>query len=295
MKPTADTVAHAEPPLALLESRFAARNVALAQGASVSMRATAGEGATNVVLLHGIGSGAGSWLHCALALDGVARVIAWDAPGYGDSSPLAAAQPTASDYAAHLHELLAAIDVDRCVLVGHSLGALVAAAYAHGPGRAIVQRLVLISPARGYGAQEQAEPREQTRHSRLTTLRERGVEGIAAQAPSRMLTERASEAARAWVRWNASRLNAGGYAQAVEMLCGDDIERYAGLAAPVEVYVGADDAVTRPEACRRIAERFDAPFALIDDAGHASPIEQPERVARLIAGAVARSSWRTPA
>ena len=295
MKPVADTVVHAEPPLALLESRFAALGIPLAGGPRVSVRTTGGEGAPPVVLLHGIGSGAGSWLHCALALSGSARVIAWDAPGYGASSPLAAARPMAGDYAARLHELLAAIGVDSCVLVGHSLGALTAAAFAHGVGRSIVQRLVLISPARGYGAESEAEAREQTRHSRLAALRERGVEGIAARAPSRMLSERASEAARAWVHWNAARLHAAGYAQAVEMLCGDDIERYTGLDVPVEVHVGAADAITHPEACRRVAERFGASFALIDDAGHASPIEQPERVARLIANAAARSTWRTQA
>ena len=288
-------VESAELPLALLDSRFPARAVALAGGASVSVRSAGSEEAPTVVLLHGIGSGAASWLQCALVLAASARVIAWDAPGYGVSSPLTAVAPTAGDYAARLGELLAAMGVGSCVLVGHSLGALTAAALAHGVGRPIVRRLVLISPARGYGAADQAEVREQTRRNRLETLRVRGVAGIADQAPSRMLSARASDAARAWVRWNAAQLDPAGYAQAVEMLCSEDIERFARLGVPVEVHVGAADVVTPPDACRRIAERFGAPFALLDDAGHASPVEQAELVARVIARAIAQSASKEEA
>jgi pimeloyl-ACP methyl ester carboxylesterase len=119
-------------------------------------------------------------------------------------------------------------------------------------------------------------------------LRDRGVEGIARDVPARLLSAAATPAARAWVRWNAARLDPAGYAQAVEMLCSDDIERYADVAAPIEVHVGSADVVTPPEACRRIAERLRAQFATIADAGHASPVEQPERIARLVTAALAR-------
>lgn len=295
MKPVADPIERAELPLAQLDSRFAARSIALADGASVSVRCAGDESAPVVVLLHGIGSGAGSWLHVALALAASSRVIAWDAPGYGASSALPDATPNAGDYAARLDALLTAMGIGSCVLVAHSLGALTAAAYAHGIGRPRVQRLVLISPARGYGADELAALREHTRTGRLDALRTHGVAGIAEQAPARMLSAHASGAARAWVRWNAARLDPAGYAQAVEMLCREDIDRYATLAAPVEVHVGADDVVTPPDACRRIAERMSAPFALIERAGHASPVEQPERVAALIAHALTQSAFKEEA
>lgn len=50
-----------------------------------------------VVLLHGIGSGAASWLQVAQHLAAQARVIAWDAPGYGDSSPWSRKYPRPSN------------------------------------------------------------------------------------------------------------------------------------------------------------------------------------------------------
>ncbi len=278
---------------AALEHRFEQRLITLPSGERIAMR-QCGTG-TPLVLLHGIGSGAASWLPCALALEPHARVIAWDAPGYGDSTPLPQSTPLASDYAQRLDELLTAMHIERCLLVGHSLGALMAAAFAHGAGRSRGARLVLLSPARGYGAPGMEAERDATRTKRLDDLRTLGIEGLAARSPARMLTAQADAAARDRVRWNAARLNPAGYTQAVQMLCADDIARYAPLAMPTEVHCGDGDIVTPPTACRGVAETFGAPFTLIANAGHACAIEQPEAVAALIVRAVhAVSAAREP-
>ena len=206
--------------LARLEARFPARPVALRDGSVMSVR-ECGAGPV-LVCLHGIGSGAASWLDTALLLSPQARVIAWDAPGYGASTPLAPSAPKAADYAERLGAMLDALGVARCTLVGHSLGALTAARAAR-PDSALasrIERLLLISPAAGYGAPERAETRQRVRTQRLDTLARAGVAGMAAQADARLLSANASEQARQWVRWNMARLNEGGYRQAVELLCG---------------------------------------------------------------------------
>ncbi|WP_326537463.1 alpha/beta fold hydrolase [Pseudorhodoferax sp.] len=272
---------------ALLDSAFPAQRIALADGSQLAVRRCGDARAPAVVLLHGISSGAASWLHTALRLDGL-QAIAWDAPGYGDSSPLAAAEPTDADYAVRLEALLQALDLRRCLLVGHSLGALMAAAHARIHGAARGARLVLISPAGGYGQDGNAAARERVQRERLAALDQHGVAGLAAAIDQRLLSPEASDAQRAWVRWNTARLHAGGYRQAVALLCASDLGRAQGLAQPVEVHCGAADVVTPPEACRRWAERLGAPYAEIAGAGHASPIEQPQAVARLIAQAAAR-------
>ncbi len=81
-----------------------------------------------LTLLHGISSGAASW-HKQMALPGY-RVLAWDMPGYGESPMLAAAPANAGDYADALARMLDRAGVEQTILVGHSLGALVAAAFA---------------------------------------------------------------------------------------------------------------------------------------------------------------------
>jgi pimeloyl-ACP methyl ester carboxylesterase len=58
-----------------------------------------------LVFLHGIGSSSASWLNQFEMLKGY-RLIAWDAPGYGDSDFLKNEQPKAGDYADALHAFL---------------------------------------------------------------------------------------------------------------------------------------------------------------------------------------------
>lgn len=240
-----------------------------------------GDGPT-VVLLHGIGSGAASWLTCALALAPHARVIAWNAPGYGNSAPLAQAPPHASDYAARLALMLDAIgNLGQFVLVGHSLGALVAAAYAAAhPQR--VKKLVLLSPAQGYGTDEKRARGAAIRQTRLHDLDTIGVAGMAERSPARMLSSGAGADEKGWVRWNTAQLQPAGYRQAVELLCGDAIVHYVFDGVPAAVFCGALDVVTTPQDSAALAHSLHLPYADILDAGHACYIEQPDRVATAI-------------
>ena len=267
--------------LAALDRDFAENVVDVEPGVEVGVRTSGGVGAPPVVLLHGIGSGSASWLRCAERLAGSARVIAWDAPGYGASTPLAADAPRADAYAMRLLALLDAASIDHCLLVGHSLGALMATAFAHlAPSR--VDRLVLLSPAAGYGTPERETRGLQARADRLQALESIGIEGVARARGSRLVSEHADDDARQWARWNMSRLHERGYRQAIELLTFDHIERYEPLSVPVEVHVGALDGVTLPDLVASIAARLNAPFTLIPDAGHACHIEQPGTVASLL-------------
>lgn len=278
-----------EPLLRQLQHGFAERVLGLDDGPQAVREA--GSGAA-IVLLHGIGSGAASWLQVALALGPRARVIAWDAPGYGQSAPLPMAAPKAGDYARRLAQLLDALEIERCVLVGHSLGALTAAAFAQAqPGR--VSRLVLLSPARGYGTPELAEQGRAVRAKRLGNLQRLGIAGMAQARSTHMLSAAASATAQAWVQWNMARLQAHGYRQAVELLCGDYLLHYSHQAVPCEVHCGSADGITRPEDCQVVANAFAAPFTLIAGAGHACAIEQPDAVTGRLALALAASPTGT--
>lgn len=280
------------PRLAQMAASFAHQRVALPSGASVGVR-TCGQvrGLPPVVLLHGISSGSASWLEVALRLSEQTKVLAWDAPGYGESTPLAAASPTDADYASRLRELLLALGLTDALLVGHSLGALMAMAYAREWG---APGMVLISPARGYGAADQADTRAKVRAERAAALQRLGVAGLAAGISSRLLSAGATDAQRAWVGWNTARLHPEGYLQAVALLCQSTLARSGRALAPTdvptEVYCGDADVVTPPGTCRDWAEANRLPFALIPDAGHASPVEQPDAVAQLILGVLQRSS-----
>lgn len=234
-----------------------------------------------VVLLHGIGSGAASWVQQLESLSGRRRVLAWDAPGYGDSTPLVSESPYAVEYADALQNWLDRIGVENCVLVGHSLGAIMAGAFASAhPHR--LAGMLLISPAAGYGSAPEAE-RTQKRDSRLAMLSSLGPQGLAEQRSGNMVSSKASEPARAWVRWNMARVIPRGYAQATHLLANADLSKdllsYDGRVA---VAVGADDKITAPAACERVALAARVNMQIIPHAGHAGYVENPDVYSRLI-------------
>ncbi|MEM5313228.1 alpha/beta fold hydrolase [Paraburkholderia sp. JHI869] len=281
-----DTIHTAASSAATLETRlarFAMHNARVGEG-SVSYREAAGESSNDtLVLLHGIGSGAASWVQQFEALGGARRVLAWDAPGYGASTPVASASPLAADYARVLADWLDALGIARCMLVGHSLGAIMAGAFAAAhPER--VAGLLLISPAGGYGAAD-ASVRAEKRDARLAMLAELGPQGLAQQRSANMLSPHADDTARAWVRWNMARIVPHGYAQATHLLANadlaTDLARCAGR-VPMAVAVGAQDSITPPEACERLAQIAHAPFHVVPGAGHAGYIEQSLAYSTLI-------------
>lgn len=229
-----------------------------------------------VVLLHGIGSRAFSWSAQLDAWSNDHRIIAWDAPGYGRSDALADPVPPVGDYVAALHGLLAALGVERPLLVGHSLGALTAAAYAatH-PGRLL--GLVLSSVACGYGSLPPAE-REARYQARARDRIGLGAEAFSRKRSAVVLSPHASPAAFEQVRAAMSSIGEAGYLAALRMLFSADIvPALSSITAPTLVLCGAADTVTPPEQNRRVAESVSgARFALVEGAGHAVYVEQPE-------------------
>ena len=163
-----------------------------------------------------------------------------------------------------------------------------------GTAPGLVEQLVLISPAGGYGAPAKAEQQAKVRQGRLAALAEKGVAGLAAVIDQRLVSAEAPESVRVWVRWNTARMQPQGYAQAVELLCGSDLGQAAGkLSMPVQVWVGEHDVVTPPAACKAWSELLGADYGTLAAAGHASPVEQPVAIAQKLASLLNQST-RTP-
>ena len=292
-----------------MTSRFALRQVECRHG-TVGWR-EAGQGPA-LVLLHGIGSGAMAWAGQLEAFAHSHRVIAWDAPGYGESAPLCQARPMAVDYADVLDDFLRRLGVADLVLVGHSLGALMAAAWAgrwsrqsmgmdelarrglmasRGDGGLgatpplSLDALVLASPARGYG-QTSAELQASKWGERVALIQSLGVERMARERSAALCAPDAPAAVIEQLRWSMARVTPGGYGQAAHMLAHDDItahlQRLSPPAArpdepalPVSVLCGALDSVTPPLACAALAQAHGAGFTALPGLAHACYVEDP--------------------
>ncbi|WP_137181056.1 alpha/beta fold hydrolase [Roseomonas sp. AR75] len=233
-----------------------------------------------LVLLHGIGSDAESWLPLMEALPAAWNLLAWWAPGYGASAPVSPESPTPEDYAARLAEIVFGMRLPPALVVGHSLGALFAARFAlRWPDR--VAALALLSPALGYGV---------ARGAALPAAVQARIDDLLALGPAEFAAKRAArlvhrQAALAGVQRAMALVKPEGYAQAVRALgAGDLLADAAKLVMPALVACGEQDLVTPPDNARRLHAVLPAgsTLRLIADAGHAMPQEAPDALAPLL-------------
>jgi pimeloyl-ACP methyl ester carboxylesterase len=242
-----------------------------------------------LVLLHGIGSNAASFAALAAAMPAAVNVIAWNAPGYGDSAPLATAIPTPRDYADALARFLDALNpsrnTPRIALLGHSLGVLFAASFAaRYPDR--VNALALISPAMGYGVEPGGKlpPGVQ---SRIDEINELGPVAFAKKRAARLVGDPSARPdIVAAVEQAMAAVNPCGYIQAVHALgAGRLLADVKSIRVPVLVAVGTKDLITPPANAAELHAALprSAGFHQIANAGHALPQEEPQALAALLA------------
>jgi len=98
-----------------------------------------------VVLLHGIASSSVTFEYVVPLVEGRHRTVSIDLLGFGGSPAPEDATYTIEEHVAALHRTLRHARLRSFVLVGHSMGALIAARYAASHRRAVT-RLVLVSP-----------------------------------------------------------------------------------------------------------------------------------------------------
>jgi pimeloyl-ACP methyl ester carboxylesterase len=243
-----------------------------------------------LVLLHGIGSNAESFADLMQALSASIDVIAWNAPGYGESNALTLTSPRPRDYAAVLERLLDALHLRSVVLAGHSLGALFAASFAAAyPDR--VSALALISPALGYRVKS-GGTLPPVVQERIDEIRKIGPAAFGAnRAPRLVYDQEHKPQVVAAVEKAMSLVDVEGYIQAAHALgAGDLLADAAQVYAPTLVAVGTQDVVTPPENARRAHQALSGEciYHEIEAAGHAVPQELPQTVADLVGAFVER-------
>jgi pimeloyl-ACP methyl ester carboxylesterase len=260
-------------------------------GGSVFTYSEAGAGAP-LVLLHGIGSAARAFDDQLAGLSDRLHVIAWDAPGYGGSTPLAPESPRAADYAAALAAMLDALDIPACHLLGHSLGTLIAASFAADHPERILS-LTLASVAAGQARLPAAE-REKALAQRLGDVVDLGPRRMAEQRGPRLLAPAATPEMLRRVVETMAAVRPDGYSQAARMLASGDIKADiprlpADMA--VQFLYGDGDVITPPARNIDVAAlRPTAPVHVVKDAGHAVYLEQPARFNSIVSDFVTRST-----
>lgn len=248
----------------------------------------AGEGPT-VVLSHGWTNDRTVWGAVARRLvDDGHRVVAFDHRGHGGS--------TVGEYGfaierlgADLREVLEHVDATDAVLAGHSMGGMTVQAFAaeHADARHRSKALVLVATAaHGLGgklAQADAAALRLIAHpnveralkGRMGPVFVRNTVGKAAVWDHLLYAREAFLATGAEVRRE--------FLRAMQSM--DLRPKLRDLDVPATVVIGSRDRLTPPKLGRHLADTIGAEVVELPGHGHMLPLEAPERVAAVIAGA----------
>jgi pimeloyl-ACP methyl ester carboxylesterase len=233
-----------------------------------------------VVLMHGVGGGREAWGDAAsgtgpaLAEAGC-RALAIDFPGYGLSPAI---DPfDLAGMAASVQRLIESTGERRAVLVGHSMGGMVAQELAAlSPEHVSALVLASTSPAFGKPGGDWQQAFLQSRFAPLDAGL--GMAGLAAQLVPTMLAPGVPPERRAAAQAMMAGVPEATYRRAVAALVAFD--RRANLPAlrvPTLVITGEHDRTAPPEVARRMAERIaGSQLQIVPDTGHLLNIEQPE-------------------
>lgn len=240
----------------------------------------AGEGPRVAVLLHGLGGSRIAWGPNLPVLAEAERVVAWDAPGYGESAPVEV--QSFAGYADRAAALIHRVSPDAPVdLVGTSFGGMIAQYMTHAHPE-LVRSLTLICTSPAFGL-DGTDP-DEWRNNRLKGLETFGT--VAAAAPV-ILSSLAGPEAQHVVPEACeamARIPMAGMLTSLSILPSHDSRAIlTEITVPTLVLIGEDDDETPPSYSKAIVDLMpNATLVTIPGAGHLLNLEAPDAVNRAI-------------
>lgn len=251
------------------------------RGSKVGYEDTGGPGVP-LVLLHGFPLDRSIWAAQVAGLADVARVIAPDLRGFGES-PLAGGAMSMDRYAGDVRGLLDALNVSKAVIGGVSMGGYIAMAF-HRNSADRVRGLVLVDTRAGADSSDAKKGRDAS----IALARSEGAAAVGAQMLGKMLTP-ATAATDVPMRNALSKLMGG---QSVEGVIGalgalrdrpDATPSLAQISVPTLVVCGAEDTLIPPRESEALRDAIrGARLALIPGAAHLPNYEKPDAFNRVL-------------
>ena len=244
---------------------------------TLSYTDTSGDGPP-VLLLHAFPLGSAAWEGQIESLSDRFRFIAPDLMGFGGSTaPENESSYTMDSYADDAAALLDELGLDKVVLAGLSMGGYIAFAFLR-RHRDRVRALVLAD------TKAEADPPEglEKRTNQQAQVRADGTAGLIEGLSGALLGEATREKKPDVVEATKKLMSANspaGFIGALEAMKGrpDSTNDLASIDVPTLIIVGENDAVTPPEASRKLHEHIGGSrLVVIPEAGHLSNLEAPE-------------------
>jgi pimeloyl-ACP methyl ester carboxylesterase len=240
---------------------------------------TAGSGDTTLVLIHGFPFTSKMWRPQidALASDAL-RVVAPDLPGFGQTP---GAFTSVDECADHIAVLLDEIGARRTVLAGFSMGGYIAFAFVR-KYAARLHGLILIDTK----AEPDTEEGKQGRYALAEKAQDDGPDTVIETILPRLVSESTLSGRPdvvEHVRDAAAGATLEGVVGALRALAerASSVQDLPRIAVPTLIIVGREDAVTPPADAETMRAAISgAQLTIIPDAGHMTPVEQPDAVTK---------------
>jgi 3-oxoadipate enol-lactonase len=238
-----------------------------------------------LVLLHGFPLDATCWDAQIGHLSKLCRVIAPDLRGFGQSRSNDSF--TMDSLASDVHALVQHLGAEPCVLAGLSMGGYVALAYAR-KCPAKLDGLVLIDSR---AAGDPAEAREK-RTQLAEKVRSVGASAVVEQMMPKMLSPQTQRDRPEVVQRLRKMIESCPTQTLINALYAlrdreDHSDFLPSIADPTLILVGRDDALTPPEMARQMHAAIPrSRLVEIPDAGHMTPLENPDALNRELEGFV---------
>lgn len=231
---------------------------------------------TPLVFLHGVGGGHHAWERQLPYFGGLGYPAhAWDQPGYGHS---AIVEPYDLErISLSLARLIESLGSEPAVLVGHSMGGLVAQeTYVRHPQLVKALALCFTSPAFAGGSSDFTK---QFIAARIGPLDQgKTMADIAKALMPTMRGGKSDPAGLALAEQIMSGIPPDTYRKAVRLLTTFDRRKeLADIKVPALLIAGSDDKTAPPAMMERMAQKIPgAEYVLLDGCGHLGPMDQPE-------------------
>jgi 3-oxoadipate enol-lactonase/4-carboxymuconolactone decarboxylase len=230
------------------------------------------------VFINSLGTDLRIWDGVVDILKNLGSILLFDKMGHGIST-VADKSYAIANYADDTIGLLNALDIDKVVLTGLSIGGIIAQYIAiHYPER--VEKLVISNSAPKVGSFESWE-------TRINKVKAEGVSSIADDI-LKVWFSKDFHANRqpelAGYRAMLSNTNTAGYIKACEALRDNDLtNRIHEITSPTLLIAGSEDGSVSTPKVKETADKIPgAQFVEIEGVGHIPCAEQPETIAELI-------------
>ncbi|KAH9869589.1 hypothetical protein IAQ61_006797 [Plenodomus lingam] len=230
------------------------------------------------IMIHGLGSSQDYYYAVAQGLvAGGFRCILFDNTGSA-RSPYTFVEQSVKTLGDDIIGILDVLEVPKAIVVGHSMGGIVAADLAAERSDRIVAA-VLVGPV--YPSKE-AAPRF---GQRITIVEKEGIQPLADTVPHAAVGKNASPLVKAFIRELLLGQDPAGYISNCRIIVNAEVPNYSKISIPTLIIAGEEDTSAPMEGSKKMFEEIgttEKRLEIMQGVGHWHCLEGPDEVVELI-------------